>query len=378
MKSFVYICLVTTMVLCLASCRHDFSVRTSVGQKVVFMSSGALHGERENFLQYDNGDKMLYSQQSYFSNAWRSVVRKYHLTRGLQCEWDLPIDMDAGNEFTSAALQAGALYWADFRPWMRTSLVDNLSMVNLTSQFSKPNHIRTLSGVLNKDESCRGVMPLGRTSLLLKVVNMKTLVPSLAIFDVESESIINRLELDKVEEGLSVWYWNIYSVSVSPDRKMFVLKKDGGDLLLYDTTLCEKARLHIGQLLCDERMHKERNKYRDFFVDWIESNQFMVWSRQRGLWWLCNIEGMSVVDRGAVSLREKCGGRLLSYDEKEYISCVLGRRKFLIKGCDEGVFVKEGYIVTMDSEGGEIREKVDCGMWPKKMLTEEYFYAEEF
>lgn len=378
MENALVVAVLGLLVFPISACRHDFSVRRTENQECVFKSQTASRGWRESLLQYDAQERVLYSFQRYCDSDRTTTVRKYDLTGGFREEWVVDVEIDI--EFAPSAIVGDELYQADVMDW-RGPITNNMRVVNFCDG-RLVHSAQKLTGVLPDCTSCQGVVPVGEAQLLLKLLDMETNLPGLAIFDCKKKAIVSRLPLHKTKEGGSVWFWKFvyvsFWISVSPDRSLIALRDENGTLQVYDSSLRESWRVSLKDFpdLADNALG-----YQTLKVDWVDNDSVMLWSEDSGHWRLYNARMHMMVAHGRVALRSREGSATFYLNDatnKERVQRVLGHNKFLVKGFSQGIFVKEGYIVTIDIDGKQTRQKVGWGMWPVKMLTEDYFLAEEF
>lgn len=378
MENALVVAVLGLLMLPISACRHDFSVRRTENQECIFKSQTASSGWREFLLQYDAQERVLYSFQPYCDSDTTTTVRKYDLTGGFKEEWVVDAELDI--QFAPSAIVGDELYQADVRDW-RDPITNNIRVVNFCDG-RLVHGANNLTGVLPVCTSCQGVVPIGEGQLLLKLLDMKTNLPSLAIFDCQKKAIVSRLPLRKTKEGSSVWFWkNVYVpfwISVSPDRSLIALRDENGTMQVYDSSLHEIWRVALSDFpdIADNAVG-----YQTLKVDWVDNDNVMLWSGDGGYWRLYNARTHMMVAHGRVALRRREGMVPFYANDAtntEHVQRVLGHNKFLVKGFSEGIFVREGYIVTIDIDGKQKRQKVGWGMWPVKMLTEDYFLAEEF
>lgn len=368
-----------------SGCRHDFTIRLISDQSCVLKSISNTNEFRESILQYDDDTKSLYSSQMcYADDCYTTIVRKYFIPNGLQNEWVIKSYI---SESVPAVIVGNELYQADCRKW-DGYFVDNLSVIDLAAD-NDISTVHYLKGTMPNSVSCQGLLRLGENCLLLKLLDTNTLMSSMALFDCSMKKIVNEIQLGISSNKDSVWYWKDYYVSfalaVSPDRKWLILRDENGILSLYDSSLRQYFAVSLKDVIGDDKSETNLDvlvsNIQGVKIDWVDNSSIMLWTKSGGGWCLYDVAKRDVVNKGCVYLQRKDANFDDNNDtslKSEYISCVLGRNKFLVRGVGEGLFRWELYIVTVDEDGSNIRQKVDCGVLPRRMLTRDYFYADEF
>lgn len=384
MKSAIHLRLfvVSIGMLPLMACRQDFSVRSVDGQKVILRSSTALAGDRETMFQFDSESRTLFSYQTCVKVRDRraTAIRAYDLQKGLRTEWYVSDYID--NEFAPAVVLGEKLYFADVREW-KGSILDNLREVDL-SKSSGVSSARLLKGALPTSHSCRGLMRIGKGRLLLKLFDAGSQSPCLALFDPVERQVVRRVDLENQNEGDYAWSPSSdrFDMAVSPDLLWVALRDRVGLLSFYDASLSLCHAVEMKDLLQLEGLDSDWGWiYAGIHLEWMGNRMVVLWSRRDGQWWNYDVNTRQIVDRGKLSLRTRKSDpsdRTDVFNKKEYIQLALARKRFLVKGFKENLLRKEGYIVEVGETGEEKREPVGWGMWPKAMLTENCFYAEEF
>lgn len=366
----------------LTACRSDFSVMTCDGQKEVFASSTDLFGWREFMFQYDAESCMLYSSQPFVDvgDVKATVIRAYSLQDGLKEEWYVSDYVD--NDYSPAVILDGKVYIANLREW-DGKVVDNIRVVDL-SDGERIHNSHPITGLLPASTSCTGMMRIGRNQILLKLLDVNSFVPSIALFDPAAQRILKKLELGGGDDGRYVWGVSSdrFRLSVSENLKWLVLRNKNGALTFYDSSLNENKTFALKELLrLNGADAHDFETYRSIRPEWVGNDIVVLWSWANGRWW--NLDGGKgrVLKEGKLNLRKRSVdsvGVRDCYNKTEYIQCALGRTRFLVKGFEEGLFSKEGYIVEVGLSGEERRFAVKRGTWPKKLLTEECYYAESY
>lgn len=365
----------------LMACRSDFSVRTILGQKCVFASSTDCFGWREAMVQYDVETGLVYSCQPFVTVGGNdaTAIRAYSLKDGFKDVWYVSDYID--NEFVSLVILDGRVFLADRREW-KGPTTDNIRVVDMLDG-QKIHCSQPLTGLLSCSTSCQGMLRIGHNRMLLKLLDMKSFVPSIALFDPVLQKIVRRVELADGNDGRYVWsddYCGRFRLAVSQSLESVALQDKCGMLSFYDSDLNMKRRVAIAELLKIKNVDSGGpSDCSEISFEWVGSEVLVLWSSRTGQWWNFDAREGNVLEAGELCLRSRgtdSSEKNVVLNNKEYIQCVLGRKRFLVKGFEESVLRKEGYIVEVKSTGEEIRCPVKWGIWPRKMLTEEYFYAE--
>ena len=381
MCRFILLCSALIELMFLTACRSDFSVMTCKGQKTIFASSTDWFGWRECMFQYDVETSTLFSYQSSVKvgDVEATAIRAYSLRDGLKREWYVFDEID--NEFSPAVILDGKVYFSNLREW-EGAVEDNVRVIDLLDGKTIHNSY-PLTGLLPASTSCVGMMRIGKSRILLKLLNRKSFIPSIALFDPAAKKVLRKLDLGNGNDGQYVWSssCNRFCLSVSDDLQWVALcDKKNETLSFYDSFLNANKSIALRELLkLKEIDYCEDWAYERICLRWIGDDIVVLWSMYNGRWCNYDVKSGEVLKSGKLNLRKRAFDPKDirdCYNKKEYIRCALGRMRFLVKGFEEGLFSKEGYIVDVDPSGEERRQPVKWGTWPSKMLTEEYYYAE--
>lgn len=348
--------MLSVSVICLYGCSTcDFTVRSSQSMEIRLKSAGSRHGTREYMFQYDQDKGELYSFQVLYSktNGWSSlptVVRRYSLTAGVCGEWLLPYSFSPLAldliPFSNAriAVVGNDCFLAQSKNHSAEDGGGDLVRFQLSGDRLGRSEPKVLH-ILPSNLICDGLVRVSDSRMLIEIYDIAKERRMFAVFDCNEDEIYHVCD--------------VYRVAVSPDGKSFVALENGNDgrIALYDVESCAIEEISAIKLPLHE-LH-------GLHVRWINQSVVMFWTGN-GSWWLYHVQKRCLFKNGVVPLRKD-----------EYVKTVLGRDKFLIREHTAGLFQPNQFIASLQANGDVVRRKVGGRFSPKKMLTEDYFYAEE-
>lgn len=365
----------------------DFAIY-QVGTQNCIMKSSTSKGAREFLFQYNYEDASLYSFQPCVCNKDESLcttkIRCYNLRNDCHTEWTIR-GFFSGWENEMVSVVRDNLYYVD--PELGKIKSDNLQMVCLQDDNLVNSASRAIKGVCSQNESCMGMLRIGDSRLLLKLLNLESYEPSIVLFDCDEQKILKKVGLFKSDSGeffdssAGKYFWKLSSrrvmISVSVDRSQFAVRTEDGNVCFYDSNFQLKKVLAIKNLLGTDTQDTDWEwMYMTTSFSYLDDGSVMLWSEYGGWWWIYDLLGDKIIHQGRIKLLYLDEDTPSGTQKQEYLTCVLNSNQFVVKGFKEGLFSKEGYIVTVDENGQECRQKVPWGVWPKKRLTDEYYYAE--
>lgn len=328
-----------------AGCTNcDFSIRRTEGFERILVSKSDV-GCREFMFQFDLGPKELYSYQIAYSTtnhhrASSTVIRKYKLDKGLCDQWILPFPISPASHPIFSFSHSRIAVVGDSVYTTSSDAMQSINEIERVELFDAINGRKRI--VLPVKWKCCGLIPIGDANLLIQLLDERRMTVGYALFDCNTGVVLKQC--------------GFRNVFASPDQKYIIAFTQDDDIVCCDSYLNPIAHITLGDAPIGSR--------RNVCACWVDSNTIVFWSSD-GFWCKYDMAMGSVTGQGKL---------VLSKDE--IVACVLGSGKFFVKELGIGrLLPPNGYIVSVDHLGNE--KRMSCEVFPKRMLTDEYFYAEE-